>query len=216
VLSLAAEFPNDNPALHRGASWVCLTPTSPPTAVLPEPTPNLALAAPPPLVLAAVEEDREEDEPIVVEELDPLEDASIEGDEPALAPVPDDPFTALLCALAEVAVRVGSPDAAAILPALLMDGRLEHPLPEGAAEALAEAGIIEGGVVAEPFVRTTRAWRAILRGSSEGFDVCGTAMLDEWAADLLARLLGSPARAHLLRRELRARGVAAFGVVEAA
>jgi hypothetical protein len=41
-------------------------------------------------------------------------------------------------------------------------------------------------------------------------------MLDEWAADLLARLLGAPARATGLRRDLRSRGVAAFGLVEAA
>ena len=62
----------------------------------------------------------------------------------------------------------------------------------------------------------TRAWRAILRGTSDDFTACGGAMLDEWAAGILARLLGAPAREPVLRRELRARGVAAFGLVEAA
>jgi hypothetical protein len=59
-----------------------------------------------------------------------------------------------------------------------------------------------------------RAWRAMLRGESDDFP--GTAPLDEWAADTLARLMGAPSRAAQLRRELRARGVAAFGIVEAA
>jgi hypothetical protein len=41
-------------------------------------------------------------------------------------------------------------------------------------------------------------------------------MLDEWAADVLARLFGAPDRSAQLRRELRGRGVAAFGLIEAA
>ena len=50
-----------------------------------------------------------------------------------------------------------------------------------------------------------------MRGTSEDFSACGDAMLDEWAADLLARLVGGPTRATTLKRELRDRGVAAFG-----
>ena len=60
------------------------------------------------------------------------------------------------------------------------------------------------------------AWRSILLGTSDDFGACGAAMLDEWAADLVARLLGAPSRATALRRDLRSRGVAAFGLVEAA
>ena len=41
-------------------------------------------------------------------------------------------------------------------------------------------------------------------------------MLDEWAADVLARLMGAPDRIPSLRRDLRTRGVVAFGLVEAA
>ena len=35
VVSLAAEFPNDNPELHRGVSWVCLDVTGAPTLYKP-------------------------------------------------------------------------------------------------------------------------------------------------------------------------------------
>jgi hypothetical protein len=42
---------------------------------------------------------------------------------------------------------------------------------------------------------------------------CGELPLDEWAALLIASAMGAPGRAAELRRELRARGVAAFGLV---
>lgn len=59
------------------------------------------------------------------------------------------------------------------------------------------------------------AWRAILNGESEDFSLCGTP-LDEWASAVLGRIISAPHKAASLRRELRARGVAAFGLVEAA
>jgi hypothetical protein len=103
-----------------------------------------------------------------------------------------------------------------VLPALLLEGRLEHAMPDDAAQALAEANIVRDGVATPAFVVQTHAWRTILRGTSDDFEACGGAMLDEWAAELLARLLGASSRAAGLRRELRAHGVAAFGLVEAA
>jgi hypothetical protein len=332
VVSLSSEFPNDNPALHRGVSWVCLETTGRPVAILearppepelvapPEPAP--ALVAPPepapapapvavearpePLVVATVEpfapileellapepaavcavdlvapfeieqeqpvpparisgivpagmshelegEDDDQDA-ILVEELPPLDEhAVVEGavivaeapvvpepvapepvvavapvvavgpgivDAPrastALPPAIDDPFTLLLATLADVAVGAGSPHVASVLPGLLLHGRLDHAMPADAAQALAEADVARGSEVTAAFVAQTHAWRAILLGTSDDFAACGNAMLDEWAADLLARLLGAPARATALRRELRSRGVAAFGLVEAA
>jgi len=59
-----------------------------------------------------------------------------------------------------------------------------------------------------------RAWAAILRGESEDFSVCGASPLDEWAAGVLAARAGAPSRAAAFRRELRARGVAAFGLLQ--
>ena len=57
------------------------------------------------------------------------------------------------------------------------------------------------------------AWQGILRGESEDFGACGASALDEWSAQMLATILGNPGKADGLRRELRRRGVAAFGIV---
>lgn len=292
VVSLAAEFPNDNPELHRGVSWVCLDVTGLPVAIPPEPEPEpmavvviepeiieavtvvepepaslsvaelLAAPEPEPVVIdePAVPEPRisgivargavhdlddEDDDAadIVVEELPPLdESASVEGAPIMAAPPPpalvetietfptvaavetatslppasDDPFTVLVSTLADVAIGAGSPYVASLLPGLLLEGRLDHAMPADATVALAEADIARGTEVTATFIGQTQAWRAMLAGTSDDFAACGNAMLDEWAAELLARLLGAPAKATALRRELRSRGVAAFGLVEAA
>ena len=70
-----------------------------------------------------------------------------------------------------------------------------------------------------PFTAKVVAWQGILRGESEDFSLPdGGALepLDEWAADVLARVLGSPARADAVRRDVRRRGIAAFGLVSEA
>jgi hypothetical protein len=133
-------------------------------------------------------------------------------DSTQLPPAPDDPYTVLVCMLADVAIGAGSAHVASLLPGLLFDGRLPEPLEADAGEALRAAGIWDGAEVAPGFVAVTRAWRAILRGTSDDFSACGESMLDEWASDLLARLLDAPAKAPTLRQELRSRGVAAFGL----
>jgi hypothetical protein len=282
VVTLAAEFPNDNPALHRGVSWLCLDVTGAAVpvrdALIAEPIVEVApiievapIAEAPPiieafpvadvlvpaLVLVAVEAAQPEPEPpddiippsrisgivaiadrfeieddllddladeaaIVVEELPPLDEtASLEGAaalelSTQLPAASDDPFLIFVCTLSDVAIGAGSPHVASVLPELLLHGRLEHALPADAAQALAESDVVRGAEVTAAFVAQTRAWRAILLGTSDDFAACGGAMLDEWAADLLARLLGAPSRATALRRELRSHGVAAFGLVEAA
>ena len=222
VVSLAAEFPNDNPQLHAGVSWICLTPLGRPTAELSvhDPPPTLVAAAEPatlvaPEVMAAILE-----ESIVVEELEPLEEVEVEGVVPifdsiapptlpeetrtsALPPASDDPFTTLVCTLADVAISAGSPNVASMLPGLLFDGRV----PEQMAII---AGVWDGSALDPSFSGTVAAWRAILRGTSEDFSDCG--MLDEWASELLARLLDAKDTTPRLRQELRARGVAAFGL----
>lgn len=315
MVSLCPEFPNDNPALHRGVSWVCLDVTGDavavheaidaalePLALVPHREPlievadvaaeiaeiaeALALAiepeaherdadgeaeaqadlepasvsvadlvapfeiedVPAPRISGIVpvgqdvylddEADDEADDEILVEELPPLDGSvCLEGvvaNEPAvepasvetvavvaapattLPPAPDDPFTVLLGTLADVAVGAGSPHVASVLPGLLLEGRLDHAMSAEVTQALAEANIVQGTEVTATFAAQTRAWRAILGGESDDFAACGSAMLDEWAAELLARLLGAPSRATALRRELREHGVAAFGLVEAA
>ena len=261
--NLAAEFPNDNPALHAGACWVCMDVTGAPVAIPPEPTRvpgpeaiiETLVEAPVPsmsvmeiLVDPEIPEARisgivglgetarddeadDEEEPILVEELPPLDEtAMLEG--PALdldltvltvdtiekapsttiaPPPPDDPWVVFVATLADVAIGAGSPHIASALPGLLAQGVLPS-LPEDVMKALAEANVVRGAEVDPAFVAKTRAWIGILRGTSDDFDACGNAMLDEWGADLLARLLGSPSRADALKRELRSRGIAAFGL----
>jgi hypothetical protein len=179
--------------------------------------------------VARADADAEDDDDtlILVEELPPLGDnASLEGvplaEAPPAAvstappPARDDAFTLLVCTLADIALGAGSPCVASLLPGLLHDGAVQHPLADAAAAALAEARIVVASEVTPSFRAQSLAWRAILLGTSDDFGACGGAMLDEWAADLLARLLGAPARATALRQDLRSRGVAAFGLVEAA
>lgn len=254
---MSAEFPNDNPALHRGAIWFNAETVGPPVAdhvsfvdhderaADTEPTPEVPMVIESGVVLAddhnpvAVGDDHnqgvvvarcdgEEEEVavVVVEELPPLDDEAVVevaandiGPEESMAvPTgPDDPFTALVCAMADVAIGAGSPFVASLLPGLLMDGRLESGLSAEALAAMRAAGMLdESGMVTDELVRITKAWRAILCGTSDDLSTCGTMMLDEWAADLLARLFGATDRAAFLRRALRDRGVAAFGLIEAA
>jgi hypothetical protein len=149
----------------------------------------------------------------IVEELGPID--------LDLSPSDGDPFATFIATLVDVAVEAGCEKAAAILPALLDGGRvMPGVLPSSATDALLESGMLartEGGLVGgEAFRKTAAAWRAILRGDSEDFSSCGTRMLDEWAADLVACLVAAPAKTERLRRELRTRGVAAFGLVLAA
>ena len=99
---------------------------------------------------------------------------------------PRDPYATLVETLAAVARDVGAPQLAARL-----------------------ADTLDIDPVA-------MAWRAILRGESDDYAACGAATLDEWAAETLARLMSAPSRVSQLRRELRSRGVVAFGLVEAA
>jgi hypothetical protein len=258
MVALTSEFPNDNPVLHRGVSWVCLDVTGPATAVIeysldsveeelpvaPEPVAEtMAENDPGPVrdervsgIVAVGEIDHDidaddddaDDEAIVVEELPPLDEtACVEGVEAAavaelaepattLPPRPDDSFVALVSALSDVAIGAGSPHVASVLAGLLLHGTLDHAMPADAAQALAEADIAHGSEVTQAFLAQMKAWRAILGGTSDDFGACGNPMLDEWASDLLARLLGAPSRAASLRRDLRTRGVAAFGLVEAA
>ena len=257
--SLCAEWPNDNPALHGGATWICLATTGPASAIAPErvvaldageretvpvalesgviaasmreaePEPDTSLEALAAAVGVVLEGDDDE-ELIVVEELPPLDDAvEIEG--PGIAktsgmrpaaptetiapPRGDDAWTMFVSALADVAIGVGSPHAASLVTGLLVHADTDS-LPADLAPALAEANVMRDGAVTAAFAAKVDAWRGIVRGTSEDFSACGDAMLDEWAADLLARLVGGGARAQALKRELRGRGVAAFGFAAAA
>jgi hypothetical protein len=163
----------------------------------------------------------------IVDELcfdDALEDLPSEPDtrEPARESAPADPFAQLVAALADVALLLGAGDeGVSCLEALFGRARFDGLVPgERAAEALVAGGVIapraRGFTRSSAFTAKVIAWQGILRGESEDFSLPdGGALepLDEWAADLLARIVGPPARAESIRRDLRRRGIAAFGVV---
>lgn len=218
-VALCAEFPNDNPSLYREAPWEALDgePAGEPvveaegvaevqaaTAEV-EPVVDGEMGTDPtPPVLEA---DDESDDIEIVEDLvidDAVEEApSIPPPAPsAPPPAADDPFDALVAVVEDVARGAGASDAAMRTLGMLI-GRERI-----AADAPAEHSTLRTAAA---------AWRAILRGESEDFSACGASTLDEWSSMLVAAALGEPARADSLRRELRRRGVAAFGlVVEAA
>jgi hypothetical protein len=142
------------------------------------------------------------------EEIEIVDDLVIEGaveevpSVPPPAPPADDPFDALVAVLEDVARAAGAPDAAMhTLRVLLGRERMGTDAPAEHSRLRTAAG----------------AWQSILRGESEDFSACGASTLDEWSSIVVASALGEPARVESLRRELRSRGVAAFGlVVEAA
>jgi hypothetical protein len=277
-VAACSEFPNDNPALHRGAIWACLSvrgaPVSerprveasrvevPEAATGPEVVPALVTADGsepnelPPQVTGDGSEPSDlleaapaivglrvitiDDAPPVVDEATaPFEaengesfaidddmtfESAVDEDAVREAPfdeAPMDPFLKLVAAIETVALDLGGvQEHIAAVRALLGVTRWEGlELAAAAIEALVTGKIIvEGGSRRAHGLSRTRefteqvlAWQAILRGESEDFSQC--ASLDAWAADVLSRVLSAPARADGIRRELRGRGVAAFGLI---
>jgi hypothetical protein len=168
----------------------------------------------------------ENDEPDAIEIVDDLcfSEAIDEADGAASAPPPaaEDPFARLIHALEGVAIVHGAgEESIGCLRALFGVTRSDGMAPgERATEALLAAGIVlesaqegRGLVRSGPFTSQVIAWQGILRGESDDFTACGGAALDEWAAGVLARVLGSPSKAEGIRRDLRGRGVAAFGLL---
>jgi hypothetical protein len=240
VVTLASEFPNDNPALHRGTVWVCLEPTGP---ALPERAFIDEIEA---AIAAEIERNADMDESvIVVEELEPVE-AHLEGVEVPLTNEPVAPPRVSEIVLAgsreelEELIVVRAPDVfdVAMAEPEVFDVAETEPaldrqttiLPPPSADdpfsvlltTLVDVATANGADDASarlselleggPFVAVATAWRDILRGTSEDFDACGGSTLDEWASELLAALIGAPAMKPALRQELRTRGVAAFGL----
>ena len=74
---------------------------------------------------------------------------------------------------------------------------------------------LRGQGVSPTSFATMQVWRALLEGREDAGAPAQT--LDQWAATLLAELLGEGAETiEPLRRRVRAAGIAAFGVLEAA
>jgi hypothetical protein len=142
-------------------------------------------------------------------------------DEPAAQEI-GDRFLAFVRAVeATATVFGGTREAVELLRAMLGVVRIEAIDPQTTVrEGLLSAGFIShsaaGLVRSERLTLQVLAWQDILRERSEDFAACGATTLDEWACDLVARVLGGPVRADAIRRELRKHGVAAFGLLAAA
>ena len=209
-----AEFPNDNPELHDGAVWLCLTPVGPLRAIRRAPSvPALEKAEEPTETATGREAVECAAEPTAEPESE-IEPAAEHGAEP-------DPFEHLVEVMAKVALAAGATRAAALLPSLLRGEAVEESaLGQERTAALVDRGVFaksgRGFVLSERVLGTAVAWSRVLRGESCDLGECdGT--LDSWLGQLIADLLGAPQRGDELRRELRGHGVAAFGlIVEAA
>jgi hypothetical protein len=132
---------------------------------------------------------------------------------------PDDAFAVFTRILEDVLLAEGgTPQAALLLRALLGESRLEgRSAPPAAEEALVTGKLATTGM--RGLTRTPElgaqvvAWQSLLRGETEEVGASVTQTLDEWAANLVSRAMGAPNRMPALKRELRGRGIAAFGLV---
>jgi hypothetical protein len=108
-----------------------------------------------------------------------------------------------------------------VLPRFLNNEAQEF---EGFSDGVRSA-LLDGGLAADAngtlspsaaFATTANAWRMVLRGESNDFSACGTSTLDGWAGDILKSFgVGRDGKVDV-KRELRRRGVAAFGMILAA
>jgi hypothetical protein len=121
--------------------------------------------------------------------------------------------------IADVARAHGPAETAAHVESLFKFGTpAPLDLSPSARAALLDGNILEateGGVHATAwFARTSSAWQSMLRGDGGNLAECGESTLDGWTADLIARLVAKPNMASTIRRDLRRRGIAAFGMLD--
>ncbi len=122
-------------------------------------------------------------------------------------------------AVIEVARSVLDAEIAEHAGALLAGAELRVAPTPAARAALTRARMLEpddGGTrPSERFTSTRAAFSALVRGDpTADVSACGELTLDQWAAELVAGLAGQGADAAQLRRELRRRKIAAFGMLD--
>jgi hypothetical protein len=120
----------------------------------------------------------------------------------ALSAVSTDPFARFVDVVAEAARAAGaSAEVLSAIPALF---------------GLQRVGRDEGRPLRPAQVtREVHAWMSVLRGEAMDLGACGSLPLDEWAAGIVARAVGDTTLVPAVRRELRGRGVLAFGLLAA-
>ena len=236
---VVSEFPNDNPELHDGLVWACPTPCAPAL-------PTLRLRASAPVRVLRPEWESKSDppgnqaplppkteperepaaeavsalapEPTAASELEPV--AEPESLEPSRDAPSSTGFVAFVRALSDILAARGATRAAANIGALLgMDRLACDAFDAETKQTLVARAIVDAksGRPTPEFSMVSRAWRDVLDGTGGDLSACGSATLDVFGAELLGALLGVPSgRADELRRALRQRGVAAFGMLAAA
>jgi hypothetical protein len=132
----------------------------------------------------------------------------------------DERIETFVRAITDVARAHGAAETAAHAESLFKFGTpAPLALSADARAALLDGNILEAtdsGIHATAwFATTSSAWQRMLRGEEGNLAVCGESTLDGWTADLIARLVAKPAMASTIRRDLRRRGIAAFGMLEA-
>jgi hypothetical protein len=132
-----------------------------------------------------------------------------------------DPYSTFVAAVVQVALDAGATRVAASVPNLLGSETLDKSVfSDDVWRSLVATRVVEERanefVSTSDFSAISNAWRGVLRGESGDLGACGTSTLDVWGADLL-KALGVGANGKLdVRRELRRKGVAAFGMLLAA
>lgn len=209
------EFPTDNPDLFTARPPSVFP--SPPAQEEPEVLASAPIAEPIVAVAAPIEEDEAEIE--IVESFDDDEDFARDADAVPSAP---DPIAIYLSQLTAAALSAGaSNEAVGLLAAVLGFERFDASrASEPTLQALHVVGLVDktdaGWARQESVVSTAQAWSVALAGQDPDFSACGSKMLDEWSAEIVSKLAGAPQKVELVRRDLRSRGIAAFGLVEAA
>jgi hypothetical protein len=221
--AFSAEFPNDNSALHLGTIWMCESVCGPPEAHFPEPPTHHG------------EDVSEIAETVEIEETESIEIVDsivLEGPIEIVPPPPLESSEVLVTPRADLNdPEIEDAREAEPIEAVVNENvaRLVSTPPppirdpfEAFLQTLSDVACDSGQTYAASEIAAAlsgdavaAAWQAILNGESEDFSLCATP-LDEWASLALARVLSAPHKAAQFRRELRARGVAAFGLIEAA
>ena len=162
------------------------------------------------------------DRPSVVDDearADAMSAAVLHGEECAAIGAPDERMETFVRAVAEVALAHGAAETAAHAASLFKFGT---PAPL-ALSALARAALLDGNILEATdegfhatswFAKTSSAWQSMLRGEGGNLAACGESTLDGFTADLIACLVAKPSMASTIRRDLRRRGIAAFGMLD--
>jgi len=177
---------------------------------------------PTPMVAEQAVEEADDGPEVEVIEFDEADFAAIENESIPPPPKPD-MFQVFARTLIEVALAAGAPGRVVeMLPGMLGIARLDASTLDAATiDALVAADMLarsESGAItrSDNLVAAAQAWRATILGEDADFSAC-TSTLDEWSATLVATLANVPQQRESVRRDLRSRGVAAFGLlVEAA